>query len=166
MRSISVRIAMIALATSQIAVPAGAEEEPKGAALAGAAFCELVLNDAGKGLLYLFTRPFAQLVDDALSRSDDIAEANPEEKPPFGDGIPFSSFPDRPTVCEVGAIVESATSGQVDIHYKFPETPTADWTDRLVLAPDDGHLKIDDILYGAQDYKIGLRAVAEEVLRQ
>lgn len=132
----------------------------------GMAFCELAKVEVGKGLLYLFTPSFAQLVDDALTHSDKIGAANPDEKPPLGDGIPFASFPDVSPVCEVGPVTDVGNTRQVEIAHKFPDTPDANWTDKLVLADWQGRLLIDDILYGSDDYKMGLRQLAEEVLKQ
>lgn len=158
--------AAAALAACVVTVPAAAAEQGSPEAL-GEVFCELTRRDVGKGLLYIFVPPFAQLVDDALARSDEIGAANPDEKPPLGDGIPFQSFPDLAPVCEVGAVKDGPRSKYVDIHHKFPDATGADWTDRLVLVRwNGGAWMIDDILYGAQDYKLGLREVVEDVLKQ
>lgn len=132
----------------------------------GFVFCHVASPDVGKGLLYLFTPPFAQLVDDALEHSKKIAAARPDEKPPLGDGIPYQSYPDGAPVCEVGAVGDAGEKWRVEIHRRFPDNPSADWTDRLVLADWHGRLLIDDILYGAEGHRSGLRSVAEAVLRQ
>jgi len=134
--------------------------------LAGLVFCRVASPEIGKGLLYIFTPPFAQLVDDALRHSDEIALAKPDEKPPLGDGIPYQSFPDTSPECEVGAVSDVGETRHVEIHHKFPESPGANWTDRLVLVDWHGRLLIDDILYGAEDYQKGLRSVAESILKQ
>ena len=162
--SIAVALSLVASAAQVAATEIEpAEGSPEAA---GFVFCMLAKPDIGKGLLYIFTPPFAQLVDDALRRSDEIQAAKPDERPPLGDGIPYQSFPDGSPVCEVGAVSDVGALKHVEILHRFPETPSAGWTDKLVLADWRGRLMIDDILYGAQNYKYGLRKVAEDVLKQ
>lgn len=153
------------LATAGGRAATAAEEQGRPADI-GQAFCIAATPDIGRGLLYLFTPPFAQLVDDALTRSEKIAAARPDEKPPLADGIPYQSFPEQAPVCEVGDVQEVGGRTRVEIRRRFPDKPDAGWTDMLVLGRWHDHLMIDDILYGAQNYQRGLREVAQEVLNQ
>ena len=98
-----------------------------------------------------------------------IAKATPDEKPPFGDGIPYQAFPDVAPVCEVGKITEKSGRIELEIGYVFPETPNGIWTDALKLVPQGDRLLIDDILFanvanGEPDQ--GLRKVLFEAFDQ
>lgn len=89
----------------------------------------------------------------AEARNDVIARAAPDEKPPLGDGIPWTSFPDYAGICTVGDIATSAGVTTVAIHYAFPEDSSVTYVDRLALttipAPyNSGTLnRIDDVLF-------------------
>jgi hypothetical protein len=111
------------------------------------AFCKARLADDEAATLALLTPSLIKEVDKAKARSDVIAKATPDEKPPFGDGIPYQAFPDIAQVCEAGKTVEKSGRVEVQVNYLFPETPNADWTDRLKLVTEGGRLLVDDILY-------------------
>jgi len=113
----------------------------------GEAFCkarEANDDDATRALL---TPSLIAEVDAAQARSDVIAKANPDEKPPLGDGIPYQAFPDVPKDCVVGDVTAGAGSSEVKVTYSFPDARDAGWTDRLKLVAENGHLMIDDIIY-------------------
>lgn len=113
----------------------------------GEAFCKARLADNEPATLILLTPSLVKAIEEAKARNDVIAKATPDEKPPFGDGIPYQSFPDVAEKCEVGAIGDKAGSVEVEIKYLFPGTPNADWTDRLKLAAEGDTLLVDDILF-------------------
>ncbi len=113
----------------------------------GTAFCEARLHGDDRAMHSLLSPSLQKAVEEAEARNRIIAEATPGEKPPFGDGIPYQSFPDQAPVCQVGEVREVSGRAEVDINYAFPETPAANWTDRLKLLPQAEGFLIDDILF-------------------
>ncbi len=113
----------------------------------GAAFCEARLRGDDRAMHSLLSPSLQKAVEEAEARNRIIAEATPDEKPPFGDGIPYQSFPDQAPVCTVGEVREVSGHPEVDSNYAFPEAPTANWTDRLKLLPQAEGFLIDDILF-------------------
>ena len=106
-------------------------------------------NDEGP-IVGLLTAELSAAIADADKRSADWEAANPGEKPPLGDGIPWQSFPDYAPDCTVGPVTVSEMGAEVEIRYGFPEAPNADFTDVLKLkrvARTDyiDHWRIDDI---------------------
>lgn len=138
------RMQAVVLAALVTASPALAAET---AVDAGTAFCETRLKSDDAALLGLFSPSLRAIVKEAENRNDIIAKATPNQKPPFGDGIPYQSFQDRAPVCKVGRVEETSNRAEVEIHYSFPDTPNADWTDRLLLLPRAQGYLIDDILF-------------------
>jgi len=132
---------------------ASAEDQPRSAAAAfGAAFCLMKDNPPGADLLVLVTPSLADEIGKALAKNDEIQKAHPDEKPPLGDGIPFQSFPDVSPKCQVGKVEGEGTGAVVEIRHGFPDTPRADYADRIVLGEGwtKGTLGIDDVLYGEE----------------
>ena len=63
----------------------------------GDLFCLVAMDarDGGEfGRLYLVTRSLGAAIDEAIRKNDEIAAAEPGDKPPLGDGVPFQSYPD------------------------------------------------------------------------
>jgi hypothetical protein len=78
----------------------------------------------------------AELTDDiarAQAVNDEWAKANPGDKPPLGDGIPWQSWPDYAPSCTVGDVTESGDSAEVELRYAFPDSTGADFADTLLL---------------------------------
>jgi hypothetical protein len=108
-------------------------------------------NDEGpiEGLL---TPDLDALIADAWTRSDAWEAANPGEKPPLGDGVPWQAWPDYAPTCTVGAVTLMKTDAKVEIAYGF-EDASANFTDTLLLKrvdmPDYGTAfwRIDNIAY-------------------
>jgi hypothetical protein len=137
----------LALATGILAMFGGvalAEDNPR--AIVGA-FCKARLANDEEATLALMTPSLLKVIAEAKARNDVIAKATPDEKPPFGDGIPYQSFPDVAPGCEAGEIVEKPGRTEAEVIYRFTDTPNADWTDRLKLVPEGDTLLIDDILF-------------------
>jgi hypothetical protein len=128
------------------------------------AFCQTRVEDNAAGVRNLLTPSLRDAIAEAESRNDAIAQVNPDEKPPFGDGIPYQTYPDLAPVCEPGAVTDTDGRTLVEVSYKFPHTPEAGWTDRIaVLSTPEGWL-IDDVLYEApadQTEALTLRMVLE-----
>ncbi|PSJ61379.1 hypothetical protein [Pseudaminobacter soli (ex Li et al. 2025)] len=128
------------------------------------AFCQTRVEDNAAGTRNLLTPSLRDAVAEAENRNDAIAKANPDDKPPFGDGIPYQTYPDLAPVCEPGTVTDTDGRTLVEVSYKFPQTPEAGWTDRIaVLSTPEGWL-IDDVLYEApadQTEALTLRMVLE-----
>ncbi|MDQ2634678.1 MAG: hypothetical protein M3Y78_13170 [Pseudomonadota bacterium] len=112
-----------------------------------AAFCKARLADDEAATLALLTPALVRVIEEAKARSDVIAKATPDEKPPFGDGIPYQAFPDAAEDCEPGDSKVKPGRVEIEVSYLFPETPNAGWTDRLKLVAEGDRLLVDDILF-------------------
>jgi hypothetical protein len=157
---------MIALLAAVFAGSAFAADDPRAV---GEAFCKARLSGGETATLALLTPSLVKLIDEAKARNDVIAKATPDEKPPFGDGIPYQAFPDVAPGCEAGKVSNEPGTVEVEVTYLFPETPNADWTDRLKLVAEGDRLLIDDIIFanvanGEPDQ--GLRKVLFEAFDQ
>jgi hypothetical protein len=131
----------------------------------GEIFCTLGKGGGQFGRMYLVTRSLTQAINDAQKKSDEIAAAQPNEKPPLGDGIPYQSFPDEAPVCTPGKLTDKGREQVLEIAYSFPGIADATWTDRLVLIAEDGRLRIDDVWFGTADPPEGLRKILGDILK-
>lgn len=159
------RSLIAAAVISMTTLVASAEDQPRSAAAAfGAAFCQMKDNPSGADLMVLVTPSLADEIGKALAKNDEIQKAHPDEKPPLGDGIPFQSFPDVSPKCQVGTVEGEGTGAVVEIRHSFPETPRADYSDRIVLGEGwtKGTLGIDDVLYGEEGGGGSLRKTLAE----
>jgi hypothetical protein len=109
-----------------------------------------------------------QAIADAWTKDDAWEKANPGEKPPLGDGIPWAAWPDYAPGCKVGLVSLMKTDARVEIAYNFPDDPAADFTDTLLLKKIDqpdygtGFWRIDNIAYATgSDLKAELLAAFE-----
>jgi hypothetical protein len=129
-----------------------AEDEPKSAEQAfGEVFCLVKDFPPQAGPAMLATPSLAEAIQQALDQNEVIAKAHPDEKPPLGDGVPFQGFQDATPKCEVGKIVGEGVGVVVEIRHIFPDAPSANYSDRLMLGQGwkAGFYGIDDVLYGA-----------------
>jgi len=117
----------------------------------GEAFCLMKDNPGAAGPLLLVTTALAAEIRAAMAKNAEIQKAHPDEKPPLGDGVPFQSYQDVSPRCEVGTVEGEGIGAVVEIRHGFPDEPSANYSDRLVLGAgwNDGTLGIDDVLYGA-----------------
>lgn len=81
----------------------------------------------------ILTDELAAAIEGAWEASDAWEQANPGEKPPLGDGIPWQSWPDYAAECTVGLVTLMKTDAKVEIQYGFPDQPDANFTDILLL---------------------------------
>ena len=92
-------------------------------------------------------------IADAEAKDDAWAKEYPGDKPPMGDGIPWTFAPDYAAKCDIGKVTLTDTEARVELHYGFPEYPDANYTDVLVLKRvdqpgfDTGFWRIDNIVY-------------------
>jgi len=157
--------AAIFCATIGVAI---ADDEPKSAEQAfGEVFCFVKDMPPAAGPVMIVTPALADEIGKALDKNEVIAKAHPDEKPPLGDGIPFQSYQDLTPKCEVGKISGEGVGAVVEIKHIFPDTPSANYSDRLVLGPGwkPGFYGIDDVLYGADGDNGTLRKTLVEAFQ-
>jgi hypothetical protein len=120
----------------------------------GEIFCLARLgNDMGP-VTGILTPGLTAAIAEAEAKDTEWAAANPGEKPPLGDGIPWQSWPDYAPKCEVGNVtLNTDDTAAVEIRYEFPDTPHAEYNDTLLLKLVDTegyglrHWRIDNIRY-------------------
>ena len=146
-------VALAGIALALTIAPASAQMHTLSPEDVGGIFCiSRIGNDMGpvQGLL---TTGLAQAIATAEQKDADWAAANPGDKPPLGDGIPWQAWPDYAPECTVGLIGPSKGEAWVDITYTFPDTPEASFTDRLHLVEVErpthatGAWRIDNVEY-------------------
>ncbi len=77
--------------------------------------------------------------------------AHPGEKPPLGDGLRLTAFPDAVQACKADAVIPTSTT----LTYAPTGDPKAVWHDRLLLVQGrDGRLVIDDIAYAPDEKQL------------
>jgi hypothetical protein len=116
----------------------------------------------------IMTAELKAAIADAWVKSDAWETANPGEKPPLGDGIPWGTWTDDAPECTVGLVTLMKTDAKVEIKYGFPDQPDANYTDTLLLKKVDmtdyqtSFWRIDNIAYSAgSDLKAQLVAIFE-----
>lgn len=125
----------------------------------GQIFCLGMVGNDMAPVRALATPDLNAVIDDAQARSDAWADAHADEKPPLGDGIPWSIVPDYAAECTVGDVVVTDGQALVTIKYGFPEYPAANTSDALALVtvPDAmigaSRWRIDNVVY-ADDYDL------------
>ena len=159
-------LATLLIPLTLMAGPALAADEPKDIAVA---FCAARLRNDEAATFKLLSASLLKVITEAEARNKTIADAQPDEKPPFGDGIPYQSFQDQASDCQVGDIADVSGHKEVDVKYSIAGSPGADWTDRLEIVADPDGWRIDDILFvevakGVSDQ--GLRRVLFDAFDQ
>jgi hypothetical protein len=140
-----------------IATPAFAQDEmvTLQPAQFGEIFCMARLgNDMGP-VAGILTPALTTTIADAEAKDAAWAAANPGDKPPLGDGIPWQTWPDYAPRCTVGPVTVSAMTAEVPINYDFPSTPHAEYSDTLLLE------KTTIDAYGTTVWRIGNLRYAE-----
>lgn len=122
----------------------------------GEIFCLSRLGNDPEAISGLLTGELTEAIATAERLDAAWAEANPGDKPPLGDGIPWQAWPDYAPRCEVGSTTLMMDEASVAISYDFPDTPHAEYTDHLKLRlvdVDNGFAKvwrIDDVAYDTE----------------
>lgn len=117
----------------------------------GQIFCIGSLGNDMAPVEALLTRDLSAVIADAWIKDAQAEAANPGDKPPLGDGLPWRTYPDYADGCSVGEVTMLGESAQVKIAYRFSDYPDANYTNLLILkpvAPADGtadQWRIDDI---------------------
>jgi hypothetical protein len=135
---------------------AATDDAPK--ALADA-WCAAVMAFDENAAVALMTPELQTAVALARAASDAYASTHQDEKPPLGDGLPITSYPDSVQGCTADSL---SPSGML-----MTFTPAGDgtgaWQDRIDFAPGpDGTLRIANVYY-APDQVIGLSDALREV---
>ena len=148
---------VLAAIVALLASPASAQEP---AALTpeqiGQVFCIARIGNDMAPVEGLLTSELAAAIAEGLDKNEAIAAANPDEKPPLGDGIPWQSYPDYADKCTAGPSTYMMDEATVSIGYAFSDWPDAAFTDRLHLklveqpGRTDKVWRIDDIAYATE----------------
>ena len=150
------RISVLAVAAaSLLALPAFADDtmvtlKPE---QIGQIFCLSRVGNDEAVISGILSEELASAIDGAWAANEAWESANPGDKPPLGDGIPWQAWPDYAAECTVGLVTLMKTDAKVEIQYHFPDEPDADFTDLLLLKrvdkPDYGTAfwRIDDVAF-------------------
>ena len=108
-------------------------------------------NDEG-AITGLLSADLADTIDAAWQKDAAWSAANPGDKPPLGDGIPWQAWPDYAAGCDIGLVTLMKTDAKVEIAYHFPDEPDADFADVLLLKRVDREnypsvWRIDNVAY-------------------
>ncbi len=114
----------------------------------GQIFCFSRLGNDEAAVEGILSPALKSAIADAWSKDDAWEKANPGDKPPLGDGIPWQAWPDYAAECSVGLVTLMKTDARVEIHYGFPESADANFTDTLLLK------RIDMADYGTAFWRI------------
>lgn len=129
-------------------------------------FCTFIEGNRNAPSAKLFTPELLSAIHHAEAINAKIQKANPTEKPPLGDGVPYQAYQDHADFCRPGTNLHIDHQLMMEVQYIFPDAPDANWTDRLKLVKDkNGTWKIDDIIYG-RDHQTSLRQMLQNVLPQ
>ncbi len=130
-------------------------------------FCEYQTADDLMRLRDLMTADLRAVVEDAETRNAAIADTSGQESAPLAQGIPYRGMVERPASCVASSVSAAANVTIVDIAYASDSGER--WTDRLVLKPETGEMRIDDILFASfptDTYQAGLRRVLADTFDQ
>jgi hypothetical protein len=158
---IALSLATLPLALLATPAPATAQDGPilLSPAAIGQIFCLGMVGNDMAPVAGLITADLTAAIADSQARSDAWAAKNPGDKPPLGDGIPWSIVPDYAADCMVGDVVTVDGQALVTVNYGFPEYPDANTSDALTLVavPDPmigaSRWRIDNVVY-ADDYDL------------
>lgn len=120
----------------------------------GQIFCIGSLGNDMAPVEALLTPDLSAAIAAANAASEAYEAANPGDKPPMGDGVPWRSWPDYADGCTVSAGTVEADRATVIINYSFAAEASANYSDTLQLKPvavQNGmqpFWRIDDIALG------------------
>ena len=120
----------------------------------GQIFCIASLGNDMAPVEALLSNDLQTIVAEAWEKNAAFEAANPGDKPPLGDGLPWRTWPDYADGCTVGEALAEREMATVVISYTFSEAPDANYSNELILRPatfaDGAPLvwRIDDIDLG------------------
>jgi hypothetical protein len=127
-------------------VPWPALADPAALAV-GQAWCAAVRGSDEAAAEALMTPDLKAAVARVRSADAAFRTAYPSDKPPLGDGLRLTAFPDGLESCTP----EAATARSVDLVFAPGSDPAATWRGRLVLvAGPSGGLLVADVLYAPE----------------
>ncbi|MFZ4689135.1 MAG: hypothetical protein ACOYLS_07845 [Polymorphobacter sp.] len=119
----------------------------------GTAFCAAVVAHDESAATALMTPAVQAQIRSLRAFDADFRRQRPGDKPPLGDGLRLTAFPDAVTGCRV----TTENPLQIVLHYAPAGAPNDGWRDRLLLVKSaDGRLQIGDIAFGS-DNRVRLR---------
>ena len=140
------------LFTLLASAPAFAQSPPSGPAMIGELFCVGLVGGDMEAVRAAMTTGLNAAIDAALERNDTLQAAQPDEKPPLGDGVPWTGAPDYSPQCTPAVTSQSADAAKVIVQHIFPDEPAGNYEDTLLLVAVEGRYgeilwRIDDITY-------------------
>ena len=160
------RLALALAALPLFATPSFAEMATVPPAEIGEVFCIARLGNDDGLLVGALHRELYQLIETALAVSEEASKAHPDEKPPLGDGIPWSSFPDYAAECSVGSVAVEGGTAKVTVQYGFPESRDADYADTLVLTQMSHPYDAATMIWRINDISYTTSGTLREVLAE
>lgn len=134
---------LIALTLAGLAASAAAAAAPDPASLARQ-FCDALRAGDPAGAEALMTAELQVAIARLREADADYRIAYPQDKPPLGDGLRLTAFPDGLESCTP----ETVSAESADLVFAPGSDPSATWRDRLILvATPDGGVLVADILY-------------------
>lgn len=127
-------------------------------------FCKASQARETSKLKHLLTPSLLHAWEDAETKNAEAQKAAPDDKPPFGDGIPTQAFQDYAENCMPGKITTQKDVTLIEIRHEFPKDKHSNWTDRLALKQDGIVWLIDDIHF-APKYRDTLRKTLAEAFK-
>ncbi len=111
-------------------------------------YCKAIQTGDEASAVAMMAPALQEAVAAAQRVNDRFAATHPDEKPPLGDGIRLTAFPDVPQSCQPEVFNENS----VTVRYQPEGSPDGAWRDRLILVPDGaGGVQIGDIEFGQSD---------------
>ena len=127
-----------------------------------AAFCTAASTRDETAATAMMTAGMQSQIADVRAFDARFRVRRPGDKPPLGDGLRLTAYPDAVTDCRV--TVESPL--QVSLHYIPAGAPTAGWNDRLLLVrTTGGDLRVGKIAF-AGDTRVRLRNWLDEAMTE
>ena len=83
----------------------------------------------------LLTPDLRAVIEEAWVNNAAFEAANPGDKPPLGDGLPWRTWPDYADGCTVADGEVEREAASVVINYSFADAPDANYSNFLLLKP-------------------------------
>lgn len=157
------------LASFLITSPAFSAKQQEGPLAVAKIFCshQLAIDERNQITPYyahldkILTPDLSRLIAKAHDKTDEFVKANPQQKPPLGDGIPFMSVQDYPTTCTTWVTQLKQNSALLAVRYTFGEQDAHDVTNHLRIRKIGGSWKIDDVIYQPYSLRASLKAAID-----